>query len=94
MDANLEDLLDRKISGIETQIEFTITSGDEMLQTAETLRSISGIGPVTTAMLIAELPELGQITGEQAVPLIGPVPIAETCVASLQMPVAGDCFDM
>ena len=38
---------------------------------AEILRSVPGIGPVTTAMLIAEMPELGQITGEQAAALTG-----------------------
>lgn len=76
MDTNLKDLLDRQIAEIEAQIEQAITSDDEMLQTAQILRSVPGIGPVTTAMLIAEMPELGQITGEQAAALIGLAPIA------------------
>lgn len=76
MDANLKGLLDRQIAEIEAQIEHTIISDDEMLQTAEILRSVPGIGPVTTAMLIAEMPELGQITGEQAAALTGLAPIA------------------
>lgn len=37
----------------------TIIFDDEMSQTAEILRSVPGIGPFTTAMLIAEMPELG-----------------------------------
>lgn len=76
MDANLKGLLDRQITDIEAQIEHTIISDDEMFQTAEILRSVPGIGPVTTAMLIAEMPELGQITGEQAAALTGLAPIA------------------
>lgn len=35
-----------------------------------------GIGPVTSTMLIAEMPELGQITGQQAAALTGLAPIA------------------
>ena len=76
MDANLKGLLDRQIAEIEAEIEQTIISDDEMLQTAEILRSVPGIGPVTTAMLIAEMPELGQSTGEQAAALTGLAPNA------------------
>ena len=40
------------------------------------LRSVPGIGPVARTMLIAEMPELGQITGEQAAALTGLAPLA------------------
>ena len=39
-------------------------------------RSIPGIGPVASTMLIAEMPELGTITGEQAAALTGLAPVA------------------
>jgi transposase len=39
------------------------------LETAGILRSIPGIGPVASTMLIAEMPEIGTITGEQAAAL-------------------------
>ena len=77
IDADLKALLDRQIAEIETQIEQTIISDDEMQHTAEILRSVPGIGPVTPAMLIAEMPELGQMTDEQAAALTGLAPIAD-----------------
>lgn len=76
IDADLKALLDCQIAEIEAQIEQTIICDDEMQHTAEILRSVPGIGPVTTAMLIAEMPEIGQITGEQAAALTGLAPIA------------------
>jgi transposase len=39
------------------------------------LRSASGIGPVASSVLIAELPELGQISGKQVASLAGVAPI-------------------
>lgn len=47
-----------------------------LAETARILRSVPGIGPVARTMLIAEMPELGQITGEQAAALAGLAPIA------------------
>lgn len=47
-----------------------------LAETADVLRSIPGIGPVASTMLIAEMPELGQISGEQAAALTGLAPIA------------------
>ncbi|TRD17851.1 transposase [Palleronia caenipelagi] len=70
------DEVHRQIAEIEAQIKHTIISDDEMFQTAEILRSVSATGPVTVAMLIAEMPEPGQITGEQAAALTGLAPIA------------------
>jgi transposase len=40
------------------------------------LRSAGGIGPVATATLIAELPELGQLTRRQIAALVGVAPFA------------------
>jgi len=76
MDTELKGLLDRQIAGLEAQIEQTIASDDELALAAEILRSVPGIGPVASSMLIAEMPELGQITGEQAAALTGLAPIA------------------
>lgn len=45
-------------------------------ETANILRAVPGIGAVTSSMLIAEMPELGRISGEQAAALIGLAPIA------------------
>ncbi len=76
MDGDLKGLLDRQIAELEARVGHTIASDCELAITAEILRSIPGIGPVASTMLIAEMPELGQITGEQAAALTGLAPIA------------------
>lgn len=76
MDSELKALLGAQIADLETQIEATIAADLDMSGTARILRSITGVGPVTSWMLIAEMPELGQISGEQAAALTGLAPIA------------------
>jgi transposase len=76
MDSDLRALLDQQITQIESQIEQIIVADASLAETARILRSVPGIGPVASTMLIAELPELGQITGEQAAALTGLAPIA------------------
>jgi transposase len=76
MDAALRLLLDTQVGTLETQIGHLIAADDALMQTAKILRSVPGIGPVASSMLIAEMPELGQISGEQAAALTGLAPIA------------------
>ncbi|MFN3276656.1 MAG: IS110 family transposase, partial [Paracoccus sp. (in: a-proteobacteria)] len=76
MDADLKGLLDRQIAELEARIEHTIAADAELATTADILRSVPGIGPVASTMMIAEMPELGQISGEQAAALTGLAPIA------------------
>lgn len=76
MNTELKGLLDCQIAELEGRIEKTMASDDELAKTAGILRSVPGIGPVASTMLIAEMPELGQITGEQAAALTGLAPIA------------------
>ena len=76
MDDELKGLLDRQIAELESQIEKAITTDTSLSETAAILRSVPGIGPVASTMLISEMPELGQITGEQAAALTGLAPIA------------------
>ena len=76
MDGDLKALLDRQIAELEARIEQSIVSDDELASTAEILRSVPGIGPVASTMLIAEMPELGHISGEKAAALTGLAPIA------------------
>lgn len=76
MDEDLKGLLDRQIAGLEAQIEDIIVTDESLAMTAVILRSVPGIGPVASTMLIAEMPELGNISGEQAAALTGLAPIA------------------
>lgn len=56
--------------------EQAVAADGTLAETARILRSIPGIGPVLSTMLIAEMPELGAISGEQAAALTGLAPIA------------------
>jgi transposase len=76
MDEELRDLLNQQIDDLERQIERTVAADPMLAETAAILRSVPGIGPVASTMLIAEMPELGQVTGEQAAALTGLAPIA------------------
>jgi transposase len=76
IDTMLKGLLDRQIAELETQIDKTIASDEDLSATASILRSVPGIGPVASTMLIAEMPELGQLSSEQAAALAGLAPIA------------------
>jgi len=77
VDSDLKARLDCLIKELEDKIGATL-SGDVLLaETAGVLRSIPGIGPVASTMLIAEMPELGTITGEQAAALVGLAPVAQ-----------------
>ena len=76
MDAALRLLLDAQIAELEGQIERLIAADEALAETVRILRSVPGIGPVASTMLIAEMPEPDQITGAQAAALTGLAPIA------------------
>ena len=68
-----EALKDKRIRAC---IGATTSSDDTLAETVGVLRSIPGIGPVASTMLIAEMPELGAMSGEQAAALAGLAPVA------------------
>ena len=76
IDTELKTRLESLIKALEDRIEAAISSDDVLAETAGILRSIPGIGPVASTMLIAEMPELGAITGEEAAALVGLAPMA------------------
>jgi transposase len=49
---------------LESKIERLIAADETLAEHARILRSILGIGLVASTMLIAEMPELAQISGE------------------------------
>lgn len=65
--AELEDL-DRDIQGL-------IQAHPAWRQKAAWLRSVPGVGPVLSAVLITELPELGQLNRQQIAALVGVAPL-------------------
>mgnify|MGYP001796168649 CR=1 FL=1 len=76
MDAELKGLLDHQIAKLEAEIEQVVATDEDLAATASILRSVPGIGPVASTMLIAEMPELGHISGEKSAALTGLAPIA------------------
>ncbi|OED48079.1 transposase [Rhodobacteraceae bacterium (ex Bugula neritina AB1)] len=81
MDEDLKAVLGDQIARLEAQIEQIIAADETLMETSEILRSVPGIGPVASTMLIAEMPELGHISGEQAAALTGLAPIAHDSVS-------------
>lgn len=66
--------LNRRIVGIEKQIDLLIAKSRQMTQRRIILQSIPGIGPVVSATLIATMPELGHIDRRKAASLSGCAP--------------------
>jgi transposase len=66
--------LDRLNKELEDRNGAAISRDALLAETAGVLRSIPGIGPVVSTMLIAEMTEPGTVTGEQAPALVGLTP--------------------
>jgi transposase len=69
----LEDL-GKKISWLEQQIDDLIASKAEFKHKVEILRTVPGIGPVASAILVADLPELGRLDRKKVAALVGVAP--------------------
>jgi transposase len=70
----LVKLLEKQIAACDAQIQ-TLIAADETLKTkAERLDAIPGVGQVTAATVLAELPELGKISDQAAAALVGVAP--------------------
>lgn len=76
IDTELKQRFDILIKELEDRITKAIASDDHLSEMATILRSIPGIGPVASTILIAEMPEFGPITGEEAAALAGLAPVA------------------
>jgi len=68
-------MLDTQISDLEQRIESAVAQEKTSATRAELLRSIPGIGPVSAAMLIAEMSELGRMTAGEAAAMAGLAPV-------------------
>lgn len=66
----------RAIDAIERQIDDRIMANEAFKTHDRLVRSVPGVGPVTSQTLIAELPELGTLTRRQVANLVGLAPIA------------------
>ena len=67
-------VLTRRLTALDTQIAAALHADPRLRARAAWLQSIPGIGPVTAATLLAELPELGTLNRQQVAALVGVAP--------------------
>lgn len=67
--------LDQSIAAIEAAIRELLKTSAALLRTEALIRSAPGVGPVTAAILLGLLPELGQRSSKQIAMLAGLAPV-------------------
>lgn len=67
--------LTRALRELDRDLQTTIRASAVWRETDDLLRSVAGVGPITTATMLAELPELGQVTRRKIAALVGVAPI-------------------
>ena len=75
LDGDLRTMLEIQIHALEQRIAGILAQEEILAAKAELLRSIPGIGPVSAAMLLAEMPELGRMTAGEAASMTGLAPV-------------------
>lgn len=73
---SLLTVFERRIAKLEQQIRQHLQGCDELRETSQLLETVPGIGSVTASVLMADMPELGQIDRRQIVSLAGLAPRA------------------
>lgn len=66
--------LRKEVARIDAAIARLIASQETWRDQAERLKSVPGVGPATSAMLVAELPELGSLNRREISALVGLAP--------------------
>jgi len=72
--SHMLDQLRKQIDEIDGQIAELIENNDDWNARAAQLASVPGVGPQTSRMLLAELPELGKLNRQQIAALVGVAP--------------------
>ena len=71
-------MLDTEIARFDALIAALIAADPALAEKAAHLRSMPGVGPVTVAALLAECPELGQVSDKEIAALAGLAPMANS----------------
>lgn len=69
--------LQQAIGELDTRLAEAIAADHDLKARRAVFESVTGIGPVTAAMLVTLLPELGQLTHKQIAKLVGVAPMAD-----------------
>jgi len=67
--------LSRSLKTIQTEITRHLRADADASELSQLLETVTGIGPVGSSTLLADVPELGHISGKQVSALIGVAPI-------------------
>ena len=68
------DALVAQLEAIEAELEHCVARNAKTAKLATLLQTIQGIGPIVAMNLIADLPELGHLTGKEIAALVGLAP--------------------
>jgi len=66
--------IEAQVDNLEAKIQASILQNSEWRERAEIIDSAPGVGPVTASTLVAELPELGQLSHKKIAALVGVAP--------------------
>jgi transposase len=66
--------IEESVADLEANIQARISQNPEWQSRAEIIDSAPGVGPVTASTLVAELPELGQLSHKKIAALVGVAP--------------------
>ena len=67
--------LETELAELDEEIDKTIKGSPVYRKKAELLQSVPGVGPATTGVLLAELPELGTVNNKSISMLVGVAPL-------------------
>lgn len=67
--------LEKRLAEVEGDLQDAVTASPLYQAKADLLRSVPGVGQVTTRTLLAALPELGQLSRHQIAALVGVAPM-------------------
>ncbi len=68
--------IDRQLKVVDAETRRLLAADPELARRVEVLASIPGVGPVTVAGLVVEMPELGALDAKAAASLAGVAPMA------------------
>jgi transposase len=72
--ARLIKALEKELANLDTDIDDAVKGSPAWRTKEELLTSVPGVGPVISRTLVAELPELGQLSHKQIAALVGLAP--------------------
>jgi transposase len=67
--------LENALAALDRDLDSTLRGSAIWRETDDLLQSVPGVGPILSATLIVELPELGTLTRQQAAALVGVAPL-------------------